>query len=395
MGMAIMAITRPDPQDLWDRISNNMITNVLGGSQITPESLEHYVVANDYAAAEEFYSLADQMWRERDPRYACCENLIDMASIDGVYPNAAKSAQGYVKITGTAGAKIPNSIDFVLGGQNFRSIGTMPSEIPASGDAVIRVKALKPSADTSIDQTTGTISDPIEGIDSSVVTFGSFCGGADAEECEAFRSRYIARRAYKPKATHAWLMEKIMEWPCVTRVMERAGNCCDHESECGCAGCGGALEFYAMFDGTFECGIGPQCVIDDINEWLFGDEEGKGKGRAPIGVCGLVYTPEPATINVAIDGLACATSSQKSLITERIEDVFKRINPSEFVSVRPLELAIAQVLGTTENFNVLFRTDSEKVTIDYCGNLDPDCDVLPCLGEITFINQLIVDEQCL
>ena len=50
---------------------------------------EWYVVTNDYAAAEQYYAIADQMWRETNPETACCDNLYKMAAQHGVFPKPA------------------------------------------------------------------------------------------------------------------------------------------------------------------------------------------------------------------------------------------------------------------------------------------------------------------
>lgn len=79
-------IPRPDPKILFDQIKNQFSSTVLGGGQVIPESNEWYVVANDYAAAEQFFAIADQMWREANPETACCDNLYKMAAQHGVFP---------------------------------------------------------------------------------------------------------------------------------------------------------------------------------------------------------------------------------------------------------------------------------------------------------------------
>ena len=57
-------ILRPDPQVLFNSLKDAFSSTVLGGGKVIPESNEWYVVTNDYAAAEQFYAIADQMWRE-------------------------------------------------------------------------------------------------------------------------------------------------------------------------------------------------------------------------------------------------------------------------------------------------------------------------------------------
>jgi len=99
-------ILRPDPQALFNQIQSMFSSTVLGGGKVIPESNEWYVVTNDYAMAEQFYALADQMWREANPETACCENLYKMAARNGVYPRPASHAEGYAKLEGTPGSAV-------------------------------------------------------------------------------------------------------------------------------------------------------------------------------------------------------------------------------------------------------------------------------------------------
>lgn len=387
-------ITRPNPQDLFNRIKSTFSANVLGGSEIVPESNEWYVVANDYAMHEEFYSLAEQQWRERDPRYACCENLIDMAAKDGVYPYPASGAQGYVKITGTAGAQLSTSIDMVFGSVNFRTVGTVPSALDDNGEAVVRVQALVPGAGSNdVSGITGQLINSLDGVNREVTPYGTrFCGGSKAEECEAFRTRYLARKQYQPRATVEWIKSKIAEWPCVTRVCDRSGSCCTLSDA---DECGGKLEFYALFENSFDCGLAPQCIIDDLNIWLWGERQGYGEGQVDIGLCGEVYTAKAAVIDVVIDGASCGTSAQRDQIKAVIEDIFSRLCPSQELRKRPFDLAIAQILGDEIDFDIEFETEADGASIDpYCGDVEIDCDYMACLGTVTFINNTLVNEAC-
>ena len=104
-------ILRPDPKQLFDQIKNQFSSTVLGGEQVIPESNEWYVVSNDYAMAEQYFAIADQMWRETNPETACCENLYKMAAQNGVFPYPASHAQGYAKLTGEVGSPVPQSLE--------------------------------------------------------------------------------------------------------------------------------------------------------------------------------------------------------------------------------------------------------------------------------------------
>ncbi len=392
-------ILRPDPKVLFDQLQNMFSSTVLGGGKIIPESNEWYVVSNDYAMAEQYFAIADQMWRENNPETACCENLYKMAAQHGQFPKPASHSEGYAKLTGIEASPVPPYLEIQTDIGTYVSVGTVPLEIPSSGNIIIRIRALEPGSqmNSSGGATTGTLTTPAPGIDAAVtICGGQFCGGAEAESCEEFRKRYLERLAYQPKATMAWIQAKLMEFPCVTRVCVREGACCRCNaecSECGCKNCGNNMEFYVLFNEVFPCGIPPQNVIDDITVWLFGDPQGYGEGQVEIGVCGQIYMPKPLMVDVIIDIAGCPSSSQKQIIEDQIRDLFERICPSLPLRAKQLELIIASVIGAEVNAAVRFSIPGyeneqppyprEMVFMDACG-LEPECDVLPCLNTITF-----------
>lgn len=374
-------------------------STVLGGGKIIPESNEWYVVSNDYAMAEQFYAISDQMWRETNPETACCENLYKMAAQHGVYPRPATHSEGYAKLTGVVGSAVPPSVEIQTTNGTYISVGTVPLTIPDSGEVTIRIRALTPGSDMNAggNVTEGTLVTPAPGINTAVtICGGSFCGGAEAEDCEAFRKRYLERLAYQPRATMAWLQQKLMEYPCVTRVCVREGSCCRCTAECGdcgCNNCGNKMQFYVFFDDIFPCGIPPQNIIEDIEKWLFGEHQGYGEGQVEIGVCGGIYAPIPLYVNVIVDIEGCPSSAQKQIIADQIRLLFKRICPSKPLRTKQLELIAASIIGAEINTSVRFEIvgyenhqppyPRDLVYADSC-SIEPECDVMPCLNEISF-----------
>jgi hypothetical protein len=374
-------------------------STVLGGGAVIPESNEWYVIANDYAMAEQFYAIADQMWKENNPETACCDNLYAMAARNGVFPRPPAHAQGYVKLTGVPGSAVPPSFEIQTSKGVYVSVGSVPLTIPDAGSVIVQVRALVPgpAGNAAGDVLTGTLATPAPGIDPEVtICGGSFCGGADAETCEQFRQRYLNRLAYSPKATQKWIQEKLLEYPCAVRVCTREGSCCrcvPECSDCGCKNCGNRMEFYVLFNGVFPCGIPPANVVEDINDWLFGEHQGFGEGQVEIGVCGQIYAPKPLYVNVIVDIAGCPTSSQKQMIADQIRALFERICPSTALTSKQLELIAASVIGAETNVSVRFSVPGyenqvppyprDLVYMDACG-LEPECDVLPCLNEVKF-----------
>jgi Baseplate J-like protein len=397
-------ILRPDPKALFNQLQSMFQSTVLGGGKVIPESNEWYVVANDYAMAEQYFAIADQLWRESNPETACCDNLYKMAAQHGVFPAPASYAEGYAKLTGSPGTPVPQPLEITTTVGQFISVGTVPLSMEADGTIVIRIRALTPgsSQNSAGTVTTGTLTTPAPGIDPDVsICGGRICGGAEAESCEDFRKRYLERLSYQPRATMAWLQAKLLEFPCATRVCVREGACCrctpecgDKCSDCGCKSCGSKMEFYVLFDGTFPCGIPPKNVVEDITDWIFGDPQGYGEGQVEIGVCGTIFAPIPLMVNVIIDVTGCPSNGQKQVINDQVHELFLRVCPSLPLRTQQIALIVASVVGADSNVEVRFEFvgyedqsppfPRDMVWVTSCGDIEPECDVMPCLNEVTF-----------
>lgn len=394
-------IARPEPQVLFDRIRDMFSVSVLGGAPVIQESNEWYVVSNDYAMHEQFYAIADQMWRETNPETACCDNLVTMAARNGVFPRPATFTQGYARLHGTPAADLPNHLEIVTDAGTFESTGLMPLQIGSDGTAITRIKSLTPGVlpnTTSI--ITGQLETSIPNVDNTVdICGGIFCGGTPAETCEQFRVRYLNRLAYKPRATSAWIKDQLMSWPCVTRVCERAGSCCHcgPDDECGCLSCSDKLEFYVMFDNSFPCGIAPGNVINDLRVWVFGERQGYGEGLVEIGVCGNIYAPIAVPLTIVVDIIGCPTVTQKQLIEANIRDLFLKICPSTVLRKQQIQLIVAQVIGSEFNSDIQFDVGDAPVSQVFqndCGDLEFECDYMPCLTDVEFIGGGTVGDIC-
>lgn len=399
-------IERPTPQSLFNRIKQMFSTTVLGGSPVIPESNEWYVTAVNYAIYEEFYALSSQARQNQDPRTACCESLIDMAAVDGVYPRPATFAQGYVTLNGTPLTPLPAPLDFVIGDESFTTatVSAQPAALDANGKATIRVRALVAGEGGNSVAATGNLTTPIVGVDGEVVVCGgTFCNGAEAEACESFRARYLRRLQYNPRATNTWIMDKLLEWPCATRAIQRAGSCCSCSdtpgncTDCGCADCGGKIEFYLMFDNSFECGIAPASVISEVEEWMFGEVQGYGLGQVEIGVCGRIVPVTGVKVDISIDIEDCASQAQRTLIRNQVAEYFSTLEPSKPLKTNAIMTIISNIIGSTVDAEVSatlvnaldgygaagfpFVAGVSKVFNGDC-DLEPDCDYILCLNDI-------------
>lgn len=409
-------LERPDPQTLFNRYMQMFSVTVLGGAPIIPESNEWYATSVNYAMAEEFYAISAQLYKEADPREACCENLVAIAERDGVYPRPAVSAQGYVTLTGTANTVLPTPLEFTISEQTFitSSEADQPTALDANGSATIRVRAAVAGSLGNIKATTGTLNYSIAGVNRNVgVCGGTFCNGTDAETCEAFRARYLRRLQYNPRATSAWITDKLLEWPCSTRAMPRGGSCCQCErdsncTDCGCSDCGSKLEFYLMFDNSFPCGIAPASVIAEVEKWLFGSPQGYGLGQVEIGVCGRVVPVTAVPVNVRVDVADCLSATGVLALKASLTEYFTTLTPSTPLKVRAIETVIANALQTLQDVSANLelvnevdgyggvygpRTTTSKVFHTGC-DLEPECDYMLCLNEIIITSSNTTASGC-
>lgn len=414
-------IERPAPQALFDRYLNLFSTTVLGGAQVIPESNEWYASSINYAVAEEFYAISEQAWKERDPREACCENLVEMAAVDGVYPRPAQFAQGYLRLTGEPGAPLPSPLEFVVGDLTFvtASNATQPSAITADGTVVVRVRALIAGPSGNVTATEGQMTTPVAGVSSDVEVCGAtFCQGAASEPCDDFRARYLRRLQYSPRSTNQWIMDKLLDWPCATRAIQRAGSCCqcndctgraDGCEDCGCKDCGGDLAFYLMFDNAFDCGIAEEAMLDEVESWMFGSPQGYGLGQVEVGICGRIVPVKPVMINIAVDIVGCPTVAQLQQVTDAITEYMGTVEPSKPLRVLTLRTIVASVIGTDTNIEVRLEpvTPSDiyggswgpytaGVSKVYGGGCDfePDCDYMLCLADVTITRPDTAGASC-
>ena len=92
------------------------------------------------------------------------------------------------------------------------------------------------------------------------------------------------------------------------------------------------------------------------------------------------------------------------MIEDQIRALFLRICPTIPLRNKQLELIIASVIGPEINaavrFDIVGYEDQippyprNLVYADHCGDLEPECDVLPCLNEVIFTNPDMQKPPC-
>jgi hypothetical protein len=397
-------------------------TTVLGGASIVPESNEWYATSLNYAMAEEFYAIAEQAWKERDPATACAENLYAMAARDGMYRRPAQPAQGYVLLTGTVNAALPANLEFTIDGNDFVSVGQGPTSLGTQGRASIHVRAVIAGDLGQPEGTTATLTTAAPGVNHTGSLLGcEFCWGRDEEDTDTFRRRYIARLQYQPRADAAWLVDKFLDWPCVTRAARQEGTCCSCGcvgqplgsctdpvaggttgtgcSSCGCVDCGGKNNYYVFMDNSYTHGIIPDTVRAEIQTWMFGSPQGYGLGQVPIGVCGEIRAVTPAAIDINVDLGGCPDAGIFDGVRALVAEFFSTVEPSKPVAQSSLKSAIdrqypdvdAEISWSLADHTLAYggiygpeRPGISKVYFAGSGCVaEPDCDVMIVLGTLT------------
>lgn len=413
--MSNCTIPRPEPQVLFDKIAADLSNTMLGGANIIPESNEWYMAAFHYEMMESYHAIANQAARERDARFACDDNLIELAASDGVFPRAAKPAKGYVKLTGDPGTSLPSTLTFDINGTAYTGTPTVTA-IGTDGVAVVEICALVPGDGGNVSQVdTITMTTALAGVD--VELCGELaCGGCDEESVSDLRQRYLQRIQHQPRALSSWLLSKALEWPCATRAMPRAGSCCscscnsrgalgsssdDGCEKCGCVECGGTTDLYVMFDDSFPNGIAPRSVLDDVQDWLFGSPQGYGLGCVEIGVCGRVVSVTPVEFDMLVTVDGCPTPAELELASALVSEFMTTVEPSRPVQTDALVTSLSRVLPRL-NFNAIVtlcdpavgygntigpQTETSQVYVTPCG-FEPDCDHMMVLKNLNIVSQV-------
>ena len=250
----------------------------------------------------------------------CCDDLLKKAVEEGVNPRPATSANGCVTITGNAGAVIPADIEFTGSGNiTYRLDNSAnPSLIGSDGTAVLCLTASEPGVDGNA--LSGGELQTFESypeIDSlATIDDTGFFGGSDAEDCESVRSRLKARRqGIQACGTEEWYIDRVLEYPGVTRV-------CPASCECStCGGCcrSGYLIMYPLFEG-YPNGIAPQGVYDALTAHVFGTTAGNGSGLAPLGAQGEFQPPVALSTSVIIDADLSPNPAQLSSVANALSN---------------------------------------------------------------------------
>jgi len=302
-------LPRPDIGQLHDEVAAELSRRLLGGAPVLPGSAEDVLSFVMGGAVNLMFGAVSQTLVQNDTATMCCDSLIRYGARRGIDLLGATRAKGYVAITGTPGSQVPGTIRFVGASSREYKLDpattTNPVELDASGRAAIRTVAAGPGSVFNLDAgATLTVSTTILGIDMDATVVGSgLTGGSDNETCEGLRSRILAAEASEAVVVNeAWLLQQTLKYPGVTRAgTDECAGCCDPTF----------TTIYVFYEGVYgkdymtdPFGVPPCSVLDEMTEWMFGLESGRGQGLSPTGQRGVYAAALPTTMNVSAQCLS-------------------------------------------------------------------------------------------
>lgn len=382
---------RPTITETYQRLSTLFSTNVLGGAPIIPETNEYYLIGNDVAAAELYYSLSAQQWEQTQDDTACCDALIRKNAPLGLIPRGATFSNVYIVVTGPPFAEIPSNTQCQIGSNTYNlstETNANPSLLGADGHAILLMTSLEPGSKVNVETNTAidNISAGLSGVsatltvvpagwDTTVNVFGNACGGRDAETCEQFRTRVIARKKLSPIADFAYIRDQALTWPCVTRVLLRS-----------CEGCcnDGQLQLYAFSDDSFPYGIMPDTALPGLNAFIFGTTPGIGLGKAPVGVFGAFYPVGRARMNINFFNMTCINGAQFLEIQRQLTALFATFVPGQTVCSKLINAIVVGVNPKCCDYILTITNDDHHAIVDCNNDITPLCDYLPIINSITY-----------
>lgn len=207
-----MAFNRPTLSELVDRIQQDFVSRLQLVSPILRRSLVYVLSRVVAGGAHMLHGHLDFLSRQIFPDQSEREYLVRQAGLFGMSLKPAAFAGGNVTVTGVDGSLLE------LGTVLLRSDGT---EYTTAAEATITGGTATVAATASLAGVGGncdagtalSFESPAAGVDATAtVNAGGIVGGADEEDLEAFRGRFLARLRSPPHGGNAadyvaWALE--------------------------------------------------------------------------------------------------------------------------------------------------------------------------------------------
>lgn|GEM_PF-1737614 len=366
------ALPRPDIGELHDQVAAELSKRLLGGAPVLPGSTEDVIAFVVGGAVNLMFGAVAQALVQNDPTTMCCDNLVTYGARRGIDLRGSTRAKGYVAVTGDPDAPIPPSIRFV--GASSREykpdpgVTSNPQTLDETGRAAIRTVAAGSGAVFNLAAgEVVTVTTTIPGIDMDATVVGNgLTGGTDDETCDTLRARIVASESSETVTTNEqWFLTQSLRYPGVTRACtDDCHGCCDPTY----------IAIYPFFEGVYGSdyrtepfGVPPCSVLDEMTEWMWGTEPGRGEGLAPVGLRGAFQKAFPTVMGVSAKCLAgCPLDAENriqaalwpflrasfcvgsTICKEQIRsEVMKALGP--FVCISDIELSFDGSIGNEDS----------------------------------------------
>jgi baseplate J-like protein len=391
--MAIITSTectlpRPDIGALHDQLATEMSRRLLGGAPVLPMSAEDVLSFVMAGAVNLMFGAVSQALKENDPASMCCDNLVVYGAKHGIDLQASTRSKGYVAITGTPLAPIPSNIRFVgASSREYKldpAVTTNPGTLDASGAASLRIVAT--TAGAVFDLPAGAelaVSTTIPGIDLEATVVGNgLTGGTSDESCDSLRRRVTAAESAMAISTNeAWYMRQAANYPGVTRVCtDECLGCCDPSN----------FSLYPFMEGVYgdyataPYGVPPAGVIDEMTEWMFGKQPGKGQGLAPVGQRGAFRCAIPTVVDIVGHCASGCKDAMENQITAALQLYFRAVYcVGSTICKDQVRTAAYTALGQDPCFSELELVFDDSLHFEDAANAYLECGHFLVLGSVT------------
>ena len=385
-------LPRPNIGELQAAIATEFSKRLLGGAPVLPMSTEDVLSFVMAGAANVMHGFVTQALKENNPATMCCDNLVIYGAMHGINLLAATRAKGYIAITGTPGAVIPSTIRFVgEGSREYKldpGVTYNPVSLDSTGQAVLRVVSLLGGA--GYDLPAGTeliVSTTYPGIDmEATVVGGGITGGTDDESCDSLRARVIAAEQGGVVSTNLkWYLEQTSRYPGVTRACsDECEGCCDPQM----------VTIYPFMEGVYgnsltePFGVPPCNVLDEMNDWMWGKNAGKGEGLAPVGIFGRYYKATPTYLTVVAHCFrGCPVGARDRIIAALQAFIRSRYCVGSKICKEEIRALAFQAAGTDQCFSDVSLVFDDSIRREDAAYAFLDC------GRFLLLQDVVLQES--
>jgi len=378
-------LPRPSIAELHDQLTMELSRRLLGGAPVLPMTTEDVLAFVMAGTTNLMHGWVTQALKENDPATMCCDNLVKYAARHGINLRAATRAKGYIAISGEPRAPIPSNIRFV--GEASReykldpAVTFNPTMLDDTGRAPLRAVAAIGGGEFNLPPGSPlTVTSTLPGIDPDAIVIGNgLTGGTNNETCDLLRARVLAAEASGVLSTNErWYITQSIAYPGVSCVCtDVCEGCCDPAH----------IELYPFMEGVYgdattpPYGVPPPEVIDEMNRWMFGGENGKGQGIAPVGITGHYLCAKPARINMIGHCFrGCANVTQERVVKALNTYIRTMYCVGSKLCKEHLRSVIYTAAGEPCFSGVTFQVE-EGLRREDQAYLVIDCGFLPVLGE--------------